>query len=78
MRLEEDHAAPAREARGQRTQRGADLGRVMAVVVDDDDASRLALHLHPAVDTLEGAQGLGNDLRGDVELRATAAAASEL
>ena len=52
MRLERDDQ-PAAERGARRVEHRADLGRVVAVVVDDQDAGRLAEPLEPAVGAAE-------------------------
>ena len=53
VRLEQHDDPPLRDRLAQRGQRGADLGRVVAVVVDDQHAAGLAAPRHAAV----GARG---------------------
>src|SRR5215210_5103163 len=53
MRLEEDeHAATRRDGAGS-LERGGDLGRVVAVVVEHADAGSLAPRLEPPTDAAE-------------------------
>ena len=56
MRLEGDDDAPIVEAGARAGERGADLGRVMAVVVDDHDAAGLAAHGEAAPDAAEAGE----------------------
>ena len=66
MRLKrDDEAAVERGARG-REHRG-DLGRVMAVVVDDQHAAGLAVPLEAALGALEVAQRAGDLLELEAE-----------
>src|SRR5215470_8751916 len=59
VRLEHDHAA-AREALAGGRQRRPDLRRVMAVVVDQQDAGHLALDLEASLDPGEGGERVGH------------------
>ena len=78
MRLERDDQAAA-EALACRAQRGADLRRVMAVVVDHQDAALLAAHLEAAMDAAELLERVRGDARtGSPRSSATAMAASAL
>jgi len=59
---------PALRIRGvRRVEKRAELGRMMSVVVDDDDAVRFALDLEPPPDALELGEPLPDPLRGHVE-----------
>jgi hypothetical protein len=80
VRLEGQHQAPPRPALAHRLERRGDLGRVMAVVVDDLDAAArrldLAEALQPPADALEaGERGLDVGIR-DSSSVPTAIAAS--
>src|SRR4051812_50172064 len=65
-RLEEDVDA-AETAQPGAVERGADLGGVMAVVVDDGDALLLAADLETAIDTAERGERLADDVGLDLE-----------
>ena len=67
MRLEEDHQAAA-EAFACGRQRGANLGRMMAVVAHHHHAAGLAAQLEAAVDAAELAQRLDGLVESDAEL----------
>ena len=57
----------SREAGARARQRGADLGRVVAVVVDDHDAAGLAAHGEAAADAREAAERALVGGEGDAE-----------
>ena len=67
MRLERDDHAPVVGALG-RVERRLDLGRVMAVVVDQRDAARLADDREAARDAAEGGERLLGDVERHLEL----------
>ena len=66
MRLKRHDDAAIQRAR-RREHRG-DLGRMMAVVVDDQNAVRLAAHLEPPLGAAELAEPGGNLLERQAEL----------
>ena len=66
MGLEHDQDALPQPARGG--ERRFDLGRVMAVVVNDAHAARLAAGLEPAAHPLERPQGLGDVAEAHLDL----------
>ena len=69
VRLEDDHdAARVELARGR--ERRADLGRVVAVVVDDADPGRAALRLEAALDAAEALERVGGGAERHVDARA--------
>ena len=70
VRLEQHQRAARAGAAAQRLERRADLGRVVAVVVDHQHAARLAAHLEAAVDAGEGREPLLDRLEGQLEVEA--------
>ena len=69
MRLEDgEYAAEIAEFGGR--ERGADLGGMMAVVVDHRDTARLAASLESAIDAGVGSDPLTNRIERDVEFQA--------
>ena len=66
-RLMGDPDRPSRIALPDRLERGADGRGVMAVVVDDEDAARLALDLEAPSDAAEGGQTGGDVGRTDAQ-----------
>src|SRR4051794_19542629 len=68
MRLEQYmHLLIAASAR--RGQRRANLGRMMAIIIDNRHASFGALHLKPAIDSSELRQPFANLLDGYIQLK---------
>ena len=67
VRLKDDHEA-AREALARGAQRGADLLRMVAVVVDDENPLLVALHLEAAVDAAELLERVRRDAERDLEV----------
>ena len=67
VRLKRDDDAAVQRAR--RGQHRRDLGRMMAVVVDDENAARLAADLEPALGAAELAQAGGDPLERHAELQ---------
>ena len=51
-------------------QRGANLGGMMAVIVDHRDAARLPAHLKPAIDAGIAGNGLANRFERNVQFQA--------
>ena len=70
VRLEEHDRAPLARAAAERLEGHADLGRVVAVVVDHQDALRLAAHLEAPVDAGEGLEAGADRVEGHVEVEA--------
>ncbi len=69
MRLEDgEDALKFAELRGG--ERGADLGGMMAVVVDDGHAASLAAHLKTAIDARVAGDGRADRFQLDVEFQA--------
>ena len=68
VRLERDDDAAVERARRREHRR--DLGRVMAVVVDDQNAVRLAAHLEAPLGAAELLQARGDPLERQAELQA--------
>ena len=67
VRLKSDNDPPAERPRGAEYR--SNLGRMMAVVVNHENAVRFAAHLEPPLDSTEIGQARRNALERQVELQ---------
>src|SRR4029079_12820634 len=69
MRLEDNNRSPPAGTIFCRLERGKDLGRMMAVIIDNGDAVDLTLELEPSVGVLELRKSIGDHREWYFELK---------